>query len=113
MTTRRSAAYTEWLTGTARRGGVIVDPTMRIIDVIPFAPAGEDAARVVEILSRQPPPERYAGIEAQAPVLYLPRAFEPGLCAHLIGLYQAQGGELSGFMQQIDGKTVGVHNPGH
>jgi len=38
--------------------------------------------------------------------------FEPKVCRHLIGLYEAQGGEESGFMREISGKTVGVTDPG-
>jgi predicted 2-oxoglutarate/Fe(II)-dependent dioxygenase YbiX len=36
--------------------------------------------------------------------------FEPALCAHLIGLYEADGGRDSGFMRQVDGRTVGVND---
>jgi predicted 2-oxoglutarate/Fe(II)-dependent dioxygenase YbiX len=57
--------------------------------------------------------ERFAGIEIPAPVLVIPNVFEPELCQHLIGLYETHGGEESGFMREIDGKTVAVHDPGH
>ncbi|MEY8840714.1 2OG-Fe(II) oxygenase, partial [Cribrihabitans sp. XS_ASV171] len=45
-----------------------------------------------------------------APILFLPRVLEPDLCQHLIGLYEAQGGEESGFMREIGGRTVGVND---
>jgi hypothetical protein len=40
-----------------------------------------------------------------APVLILPRVFEPELCRRLIAAYEADGGRASGFMRDVDGKT--------
>lgn len=48
-----------------------------------------------------------------APVLLAPRILEPELCHHLIDRYNANGGEESGFMREVDGKTVGVVDPAH
>ena len=42
-----------------------------------------------------------------------PNVFEPEFCRHLIGLYEQHGGEESGFMREIDGKTVAAHDPDH
>ncbi|WP_157934173.1 hypothetical protein [Microvirga ossetica] len=39
--------------------------------------------------------------------------FEPEFCRHLIGLYEQHGGEESGFMREINGKTVAAHDPNH
>lgn len=87
---------------------LVIDPTMRVQAVVPFRPDGSDAAEVLGILQRLPPPDMYAGFPVQAPILILPRVFEPELCAHLIALYEADGGQDSGFMRQVDGRTVGV-----
>ena len=87
---------------------LVIDPTMRVKAVVPFRPDGSDRAEVLAILGRLPPPALYAGFPVQAPILVLPRVFEPELCAHLIGLYEADGGKDSGFMRQVDGRTVGV-----
>ena len=98
----------------ARRGlWVLVDPTMRVIDAFPFETDGSDIGRMERTMDGLPPPDRFAGIALQAPILYLPRVFEPELCRHLIDLYEAQGGETSGFMREVDGKTVGVQDPRH
>jgi predicted 2-oxoglutarate/Fe(II)-dependent dioxygenase YbiX len=59
-----------------------------------------------------PPPERFAGIEVQAPVLILPNVFEPEFCRQLIALYDAEGGEESGFMREVGGKTVQAYDHG-
>jgi peroxiredoxin len=96
-----------------RRFWMILDPMLRIIAVVPFAPDGGDRAKVFELLQKLPPPERFLGFEIPAPVLVLPNVFEPGLCRRLIELYEAHGGEESGFMREVDGKTVLVHDHGH
>ncbi|MCC5970101.1 MAG: 2OG-Fe(II) oxygenase [Pararhodobacter sp.] len=88
---------------------IIADPMLRIIETLP---AGvHDTQAVLDRIERLPPPERATGIALQAPVLYLPRVFEPELCAELIDRYEAAGGEISGFMREVDGKTVGLHDP--
>lgn len=48
-----------------------------------------------------------------APVLTVPRILEPDLCRHLIALYEARGGEESGFMREVDGKTAGIVDAAH
>ncbi|WP_112311754.1 2OG-Fe(II) oxygenase [Pseudogemmobacter bohemicus] len=88
----------------------LMDPTMRMIGVIPFEQDGSDIARVISLLESQPAPDRFAGMRLQAPVLCLPRVFEPDLCENLIARYEAGGGELSGTMRQIGGKTVGIND---
>ncbi len=52
-------------------------------------------------------------IEIPAPVLIVPRIFEPELCRHLIALYEREGGTESGFMREVDGKTVALLDHGH
>ena len=94
------------------RQWVVIDPTMRVLAAIPFRPDRADIREVMALMDSLPPPARHTGIEIMAPVLFLPRVFEPELCRHLIGLYEAQGGEESGFMREIAGKTVGVTDPG-
>lgn len=95
---------------TGRRIGlwVLIDPRMRLRAILPFAMDGSDITQIEAIVAALPPPERHAGPVLQAPILYLPQVFEPSLCQHLIGLYDAQGGSESGFMRAIDGRTVGM-----
>jgi peroxiredoxin/predicted 2-oxoglutarate/Fe(II)-dependent dioxygenase YbiX len=94
------------------RQWVVIDPTLRVLAAIPFRPDRGDLSEVMALLDSLPPPDRYAGIDVMAPILFLPRVFEPALCRHLIGLYEAQGGEESGFMREIGGKTMGITDPG-
>lgn len=92
---------------------VVLDPTMRVLRCFEFSPSDSRADQVLAYLASLPPPERFAGVELQAPILFLPNVFEPDLCDHLIGLYDAQGGEESGFMREINGKTVGRQDRNH
>lgn len=87
----------------------LLDPLMRVIAACPIERLGELAA----LLRQLPPPHLHAGQETPAPVLLLPRVFEPELCQHLIKLYASTGGEDSGYMVERDGKTVGVLDYNH
>jgi predicted 2-oxoglutarate/Fe(II)-dependent dioxygenase YbiX/peroxiredoxin len=99
--------------GAARNLWVVLDPTLRVLGVAAFAPDRSDIAAVLNFVARLPPPERHAGVELQAPVLLLPNVLEPALCERLVALYEATGGEESGFMREVDGRTVAVHDHGH
>ena len=96
-----------------RRFWMVLDPTLRVRAVFPFRPDGSDRAEVMAYLRALPPVGQFAGFEIPAPVLVLPDVFEPEFCRHLIGLYEQHGGEESGFMREVDGKTVAVHDPDH
>jgi predicted 2-oxoglutarate/Fe(II)-dependent dioxygenase YbiX len=92
---------------------MVLDPTLRIMKVVPFAADGSDAREVFAYLRALPAPSRHAGFEIPPPVLVLPRVFEPEFCRELIGLYEKHGGEESGFMREVDGKTVSVTDHRH
>ncbi|TDH59697.1 2OG-Fe(II) oxygenase [Dankookia rubra] len=90
-------------------GAFLLDPLLRVIAACPLERVGE----LVALLRRLPPPHLHAGQETPAPVLLLPRVFEPELCRHLIGHYAKAGGQDSGYMIEREGKTVGVYDYGH
>lgn len=48
-----------------------------------------------------------------APVLQVPRLFEPELCKELIRIYDTTGGQESGYMRVKNGKTVRIVNHKH
>lgn len=96
-----------------RRLWFVLDPTLHVIAAVPFAPDGADCRLVFDILAAQPPVASFSGFEMSAPVIVLPRVFEPDLCAALIAGYERDGGTESGFMREVDGRTVTVHDPGH
>ena len=70
----------------------------------------ERGAEVFKFLATLPPPGAHVGFEVQAPIMVLPRVFEPQFCKTLIDAYATAGGEESGFMQDVGGKTVGILN---
>jgi peroxiredoxin/predicted 2-oxoglutarate/Fe(II)-dependent dioxygenase YbiX len=96
-----------------RRFWLVMDPTLRVLKTFPFTQADAGHARVFEYLRSLPPPDLFAGMRLQAPVLLLPNIFEPDLCQKLVDLYESHGGQETGFMREVDGKTVGMLDPQH
>ena len=58
----------------------MLDPTLRVIATGPADKLGA----LIEVARRLPAPHLHAGCELTAPVLLLPRLFEPALCQALI-----------------------------
>jgi peroxiredoxin len=89
----------------------VLDPALRVIAVIGLS---DDAAGQVDaifsVLDSMPRP---AALAAAAPVLIVPYVFEPDLCKALINYYETTGGEDSGFMRDVNGKTVGLIDYSH
>jgi predicted 2-oxoglutarate/Fe(II)-dependent dioxygenase YbiX len=84
------------------RSFVILDPALRVIDVAPLHEADQVLAR----LHRLPPPREAFGAAPPAPILVLPRVFEPELCAHLAACFERGDGRETGFMQDQGGRSV-------
>ena len=97
----------------ARRFWAVIDPMLRVSAVFPFTADGSEIPALFAYLDALPPPGRLAGIETYAPVIFLPNVFEPDLCRRLIAAYEAHGGEESGFMREVNGKTVLVQDHSH
>jgi len=83
---------------------VLIDPMLRIMGSIPLDQGPGVVARAAQLGD----PDAHAGVPLHAPVLILPRVFEPDLCRRLIAYYDQTGGAPSGTMVERDGKTVGV-----
>jgi peroxiredoxin/predicted 2-oxoglutarate/Fe(II)-dependent dioxygenase YbiX len=98
---------------SARRFWVILDPTLRVLRVVPLKHDGLETETVLSYVKNLPPPDRFAGVPLQAPILYLPNVFEPEFCQSLIEYYEQQGGTESGFMREENGKTVGAYDAAH
>lgn len=87
---------------------LVLDPMLRVLAHIPLLSAEQHNAALEDTIGRLPPVAHHAGTELHAPVLILPRVFEEDLCRELIALYQQHGGVESGFMREVNGKTVEV-----
>jgi peroxiredoxin/predicted 2-oxoglutarate/Fe(II)-dependent dioxygenase YbiX len=96
-----------------RRLWVVLGPMQRVLKVTPFSNDDSAAQEILAYVRNLPPPCVLAGFEVQAPILVLPQVFEPEFCRRLIDLYEVHGGEESGMMQDVNGKTVLVHDHGH
>jgi peroxiredoxin len=90
---------------------VVLNPAIRTVAVIPFGTDPENhVPQLLRVLDALPQVSTMTGF---APVLVVPGVFEPDFCRMLIGLYDQHGGQESGFMRDIDGKTVGVTDYSH
>ncbi len=88
---------------------LLLDPTLRILRKA----GGPQAQSVLANVSNLPPPDRHTGGDIFAPVLLIPRIFEPDFCTALIDHYDTVGGEPSGFMREIDGVTKLMNDVRH
>lgn len=92
------------------RVSVVLDERLRVLALFPFEDNAEVyVSRLTKFLQELPA----ISADTQAPVLIVPRIFEPQLCQDLISLYHKHGGEDSGFMREVDGKTVGIIDYSH
>ena len=87
---------------------VLTDPMFRVMGVWPL----DRGAEAVEALAAQGLPPDHAGVPIHAPVIVVPRVFEPEFCRVLIDLYNSEGGTESGVTREKDGKTYVELAPG-
>lgn len=100
--------------GTLRPVTFLFDPRLRLIRALPFdEPPEQHAAKLFHLLDSLPRIGLPTIASEQAPVLIVPRVFEPELCRRLIQLYEDRGGTDSGFMRDVNGKTVGILDYSH
>lgn len=96
-----------------RRRWVILDPSLRVLSIIETRADGADIKAALDFVAALPHPDRHAGCETPAPIILLPRVFEPSFCKRMIDFYEASGGEESGFMREEGGKTVAAYDDAH
>jgi peroxiredoxin/predicted 2-oxoglutarate/Fe(II)-dependent dioxygenase YbiX len=85
----------------------LIDRALRIVMAEPI----ESTAAVLDALAARLAEEaRPDAVQPFAPVLALPRVFEPELCARLVELHRSTGGWDSGFATDLGGRTTEVVN---
>jgi predicted 2-oxoglutarate/Fe(II)-dependent dioxygenase YbiX/peroxiredoxin len=99
------------LYGLVRDGGLmpavfLIDRALRIVAAEPI----ERTGAVLDDLAARLRVERGDAEAPFAPVLTLPRVFEPEFCQTLIACFEADGGAESGFAAEVDGVTTTVVN---
>lgn len=92
---------------------LVIDPALHVAHRVPFRSDGSDGAEIARIMRALPPPSHFPGFEVPVPVIVLPNVFEAPLCRHLVDLYEKEGGVESGFMREVNGRTVGILDPNH
>lgn len=90
---------------------LVLDARLRVAGIDYFrGDARQHVASLMNILQGLEEADRGIGDDMPAPVLTVPRVFEPELCQQLIDYYRRHGGEESGFMREQNGRTVGVYD---
>lgn len=87
---------------------VVLDPMLRAVADVPWDEPAGHAETVRAVLQSLPPVDEAAGTPMSAPVLIVPRVFDFALCDFLIQFYEEVGGQDSGFMVDVEGKTTTV-----
>lgn len=91
-----------------KRFTLVLDERLRVIELIPILPdPAQHNARLNAVLDQLAPlsADVPADVDGHAPVLVIPRVFEPEFCRMLIDHYDQIGGKPSGFMRDINGMT--------
>jgi predicted 2-oxoglutarate/Fe(II)-dependent dioxygenase YbiX/peroxiredoxin len=92
---------------------LVLNPDLRVRMVMPFKADLSDCEEIIAALKALPPVNSFGGMEMHAPVLLIPDVFERALCDELIADYARLGGEPSGFMRDVDGKTTLIRDAVH
>lgn len=93
--------------GGGSRFTLVLDPLLRVVAKVPFVEPEAHERTVAAVLDGLSPRGEEAGQPIHAPVLILPRVFEPDFCRELIRRYEEQGGSESGYMIEQNGQTIG------
>ncbi len=83
---------------------LLLDMELRVVRAFPIEAGEEAVAGLVAQIDRT--------ADKWAPVISVPYVFEPDLCRRLIALYEEAGGEPSGFMRDVGGKTTLIVDEG-
>ncbi len=88
-------------------GVFLIDRAFRVVMYAPL----EGTGQVLDRLEHELAGEREMQEAPFAPVLLLPRVFEPEFCTALIAYYRAREPEESGFAASVEGRTVNLLDP--
>jgi predicted 2-oxoglutarate/Fe(II)-dependent dioxygenase YbiX len=91
----------------------VLSPRLTVIARIALNEAPRHAEMIVNVLRRVSRMKDFDSKFGPAPICIVPDVFEPELCRELIARHNAAGGRPSGFMQEVDGRTVEAHDKTH
>lgn len=84
---------------------IVLDPLLSAIADVKFDDPGGHDGMVSNLIRSLPAPADSVGVKLTAPVLIVPRVFEFEFCDYLVKLFDALGGEDSGFLFDSNGQT--------
>ena len=87
---------------------IVLDPMLRAVANVAWDDPAGHADTVCGLLQSLPAVDDSAGVALGAPVLLVPRVFDFPLCETLVQFYDKIGGEDSGFLFDVGGKTTRV-----
>ena len=88
----------------------VLNENLQVINILPMGEPHQHAQQVLDFIKTLPAIEEARPATRHAPVLVIPNVLDKASCRSLIDIYKANGGSPSGFMRQIDEKTVGIHD---
>ncbi len=86
----------------------ILNENHQVINIFPMGEPHQHAQQVLDFIKSLPPKEEAGPATPHAPVLVIPNVLDKASCRDLIDMYKTHGGSPSGFMRQVEGKTVGL-----
>ena len=89
---------------------VVLDPMLRVIAIIPWDHPAGHAGVLQQMVKSLPSVDDSGGVPMTAPALIVPRVFDFEFCDFLVRLYDKMGGDDSGFLLDVEGKTRTVLN---
>lgn len=81
-----------------RRVTLVLDDLLRVLGVFPMSDLAGHARQVMEFVAKLPVHRQEGSAGIPAPILVLPRVFEPEFCNLLIDIYKNGASAESGFM---------------
>jgi predicted 2-oxoglutarate/Fe(II)-dependent dioxygenase YbiX len=103
-------AITRLYAATGSPRSVLLDPLLRVVAIIPWDHPAGHAAILEQMTKSLPGVDDSAGVPMMAPALIVPRVFDFDLCDFLVRLYDKMGGDDSGFLLDVEGKTRTIIN---
>ena len=86
---------------------LLIDRGFRVVKVAPLSETIGVLRRLEEELAAEPPMDQ----ASFAPILTLPRIFEPEFCAEVIAYFRGRTPEVSGFAATVEGRTINLVSP--
>jgi peroxiredoxin/predicted 2-oxoglutarate/Fe(II)-dependent dioxygenase YbiX len=93
--------------GSLRPAVFLIDRSFRIVTAEPIEATDAVLDQLEQALAAEPPLEH----SPYAPVLTLPRIFEPEFCTAVIDYFNAREPSESGFAAEVGGRTFDLINP--